>query len=99
GQYFEIPTARIWRSEAHERSKRDPSGLLPSLAYTPAIGDESRLAVCALAAATAAASSYVVWPHCRRPGRRPLAAAGAHGLCRSCTFCAPTAPRPDARSG
>ena len=29
----------------------------------------------------------------------PAAAACARGLCRSCTSCAPTMPRPDARSG
>ena len=36
--------------------------------------------------------------HCRRPGRRPPAAACAHDLYRNWTSYGPTVPRPDARS-
>src|SRR4030095_16927094 len=97
--YFDYERARIWRSEALETSRHDPSIQQPCQGCgdtTWAGGIPRRVAA---AQAKARANSCVAWQSCRKPERAPRAASCGSNLYRSSSFCGPKETGHDAGEG
>src|SRR5262245_50570440 len=94
--YFDYERARIWRSEALETSRHDPSVQQPcqGCGATTWAGYIPRRV--AAAQAKARANSCVAWQSCRKPARAPRAASCGADLYRSSSFCGPKEPGHDA---
>src|SRR5215468_6930455 len=87
--YFDYEVARIWRSRVRETSRHDLSVQRPFPVFGGATWAGSVPWHVVLDQAKAHANSYAAVRSCRRPERRPRAAASGYDPYRSSHSCGP----------